>query len=162
MVYQYEREGKISRRDGGFDLAEVREQLARNLGTKKGGVPRKGDRQPVEQPERKPAAVREIPTPRAPGRFDAVSKADLEKASLAEQIRKKKRENDVGEGKLADVGKVNAWVAGMIIRAATILDRLPDELADRLSQMTDPVEIKSLLARELSRARTELAEYRAA
>jgi hypothetical protein len=65
------------------------------------------------------------------------------------------------QGDLVQLAVVNAWVAGMIIRAATILDRIPDEFADRLSQETDPVVIRDLLRTELGRARNELAEYRA-
>ena len=61
---------------------------------------------------------------------------------------------------LFDAVKVNGYISGMIIRAADILDRLPDELADRLAQMTEPNECKRLLATEIGRARAELAEYR--
>lgn len=60
---------------------------------------------------------------------------------------------------LIEFSKVNAWVAGMILRAASILDRIPDELSDRLAQQTDPIEVKKLLKTDIDRARRELAEY---
>jgi len=65
------------------------------------------------------------------------------------------------KGMLLDAARVNAYIGGMILRAAEVLDRLPDELADRLAQMSDPVACKELLRSELARARFELAEYRA-
>ena len=63
-------------------------------------------------------------------------------------------------GDLVDVAKVNAHVAGMITRAAGILDRIPAELGDRLAQISNPIECQKLLKAELDRARNELAEYR--
>jgi hypothetical protein len=63
-------------------------------------------------------------------------------------------------GDLVDVAKVNGFVAGMIVRAAGILDRIPAELGDRLSQISDPIACQKLLKTEIDRARHELAEYR--
>jgi hypothetical protein len=63
-------------------------------------------------------------------------------------------------GDLVDLAAVNAWVAGMITRAAGILDRIPAELGDRLSQISDPIACQKLLKAEIDRARNELAEYR--
>jgi transcriptional regulator with XRE-family HTH domain len=63
-------------------------------------------------------------------------------------------------GDLVDLGAVNAWVAGMITRAAGILDRIPAELGDRLAQISDPIACQKLLKAEIDRARHELAEYR--
>ena len=63
-------------------------------------------------------------------------------------------------GDLVDLGAVNAWVAGMITRAAGILDRIPAELGDRLAQISDPIACQALLKAEIDRARNELAEYR--
>ena len=64
-------------------------------------------------------------------------------------------------GDLVDLGAVNAWVAGMITRASGILDRIPAELGDRLSQISDPIACQKLLKAEIDRARHELAQYRA-
>jgi phage terminase Nu1 subunit (DNA packaging protein) len=67
----------------------------------------------------------------------------------------------MARGDLVDVARVNAFVAGMITRAAGILDRIPAELGDRLAQISDPIACRALLKAEIDRARNELAEYRA-
>ncbi|MCE5306762.1 MAG: hypothetical protein LLG20_03895, partial [Acidobacteriales bacterium] len=138
MVYQYRSEGKITPdASGQYDLDTVRQQLARNLGAKKGGVPRRGERGTVEVPQRK-QPVREAPRESArvqPGRFDAVSKADLEKAALAEKIRKEKRANDLADGKIINAEEAAiAWAeAGVKWRdaflglPAAVCNRLPAE-----------------------------------
>jgi hypothetical protein len=56
MVHRHERDGKIKRGDGGFDLDQVRLQLAQNLGSKQGGSPRRG-----------PVAVRRTTARMCPG-----------------------------------------------------------------------------------------------
>jgi len=164
MVYQYRSEGKITPdASGKYDLDTVRRQLASNLGTKRGGVPRRGERQKLTAAPKSHMVAHHAPpaTDEESGtEFNGKSKSDLEKAVLAEKLRKEKRENDVGEGKLVEVAKVNAYVAGMIIRAKTILASIQDELADRLAQEIDPVACKALLKREHNRALAELAEYR--
>ena len=88
------------------------------------------------------------------------SRADLEKSLLAERVKKERMSNAAQERSLVDIAKVNGWVAGMITRAAGILDRIPAELGDRLAQISDPIACRALLKAELDRARNELAEYR--
>ncbi|MCC6860865.1 MAG: hypothetical protein IT158_20020 [Bryobacterales bacterium] len=86
---------------------------------------------------------------------EARRRKEVALAELRElQVRREK-------GELLDAAKVNNYIGGMILRAAEILDRLPDELADRLAYLTDPVACKDLLRSELNRARDQLAEYRA-
>jgi hypothetical protein len=89
-----------------------------------------------------------------------LSRSALERELLAERIKKERLANDARSRTLVDVAKVNAHVAGMITRAAGILDRIPAELGDRLSQISDPIACRALLKGEIDRARNELAEYR--
>jgi hypothetical protein len=89
-----------------------------------------------------------------------LSRSDLEKSLLSERIKKERLSNRERELSLVDLAKVNAFVAGMITRAAGILDRIPAELGDRLSQISDPIACRALLKAEIDRARHELAEYR--
>jgi predicted DNA-binding transcriptional regulator AlpA len=88
------------------------------------------------------------------------SRSDLEAALLKERIKKERLSNDAREHSLVDLGKVNAFVCGMITRAAGILDRIPAELGDRLAQISNPIECQKLLKAELDRARHELAVFR--
>jgi hypothetical protein len=89
-----------------------------------------------------------------------LSRSDLEKSLLSERIKKERLSNRERDHSLVDLAKVNAWVAGMITRAAGILDRIPAELGDRLAQISDPIACQKLLKAEIDRARHELAEYR--
>jgi hypothetical protein len=102
-------------------------------------------------------AERVMPAPANPS--DEPSRADLENALLKQRIKKECLSNDARECSLVDLGKVNAWVAGMITRAAGILDRIPAELGDRLAQISNPIECQKLLKAELDRARNELAKF---
>jgi phage terminase Nu1 subunit (DNA packaging protein) len=118
---------------------------------------------------RRPAAakIQTLAAEQTPGTMPAPAdpssdpcKADLERALLAERVKKERMSNAAQERSLVDVAKVNAWVAGMITRAAGILDRIPAELGDRLAQISDPIACQKLLKGELDRARNELAQYR--
>src|ERR1039458_5249709 len=96
----------------------------------------------------------------APAGSSSESRFDLENSLLKERVKKQRLSNAAQERTLVDVAKVNAWVAGMITRAAGILDRIPAELGDRLAQISNPIECQKLLKGEIDRARNELAEYR--
>ena len=101
------------------------------------------------------------PPAKAPASPGSESRADLEHELLRERIKKERLANKERDHSLVDLSKVNAWVAGMITRAAGILDRIPAELGDRLSQISDPIACQKLLKAEIDRARHELAQYRA-
>src|ERR1035441_4880814 len=58
-----------------------------------------------------------MPAPASESRFD------LENSLLKERLKKQRLANAAQERTLVDLGKVNAFVAGMITRAAGILDR---------------------------------------
>jgi hypothetical protein len=64
------------------------------------------------------------------------------------------------KGELAPIGKVNAFVAGMVIRAREILTAMPSQLKDRLAQESRPAECEQLLTAEVRRALDGLSEFR--
>jgi hypothetical protein len=64
------------------------------------------------------------------------------------------------KGELAPIGEINAWVAGMILRARSILTRIGPELKDRLAQETNPHQCERLVVGEVNRALNELSEFR--
>lgn len=105
QVSHYKSACKITEEPGGgWDLEKVRTQLAANLSTKQGGVPRRGERAQMAQaantPERvTPKQPRPIASAEAP---PAGSIADLELQERAERVRDKRLRNDEREGKLVD------------------------------------------------------------
>jgi terminase small subunit / prophage DNA-packing protein len=64
------------------------------------------------------------------------------------------------KGELAPVKELNQHFATGILRARDILLRIPAELADRLAQTSDPIEVKNLLRAEIHRALKQLSEYK--
>ncbi len=149
------KEGRVTREpDGTYEVEKVRRQLAENSSAMK--------RRPTK---RQPAAVAtspvtEVATEGEPQDGGNHTLAEAERLLKWEQVRKQQFENAVREGNLAPIGEVNAWVAGMIIRAREILTRIGPELKDRLAQTVDPHECERLVAAETNRALNELAEFR--
>jgi hypothetical protein len=76
------------------------------------------------------------------------------------RVKERELELQVLEGKLVDVGQINSYVGGMIIRARDRLLRIGPELRDRLAQSTDPNTCQELVDTEVFLALSELAEYR--
>ena len=146
-VYAMVREGKIRReRDGKFDRAKVQAALAANLDTRQEAPSRgaNGAAQPFLMPQ-------------------APVKGTLAHAQLMHEQAKAARaalEAQRLEGRMVDVAKVNAWMAGVIVRARDILQRVGPELQDRLSQTSDPHACGALVTNEIIRALRQLSEYR--
>ena len=63
-------------------------------------------------------------------------------------------------GEFVEAEKVNAWIAGMIIKARDVLLRMPAELQDRLAQESDPANVRQLLDEEIRRALNCLGAYK--
>jgi hypothetical protein len=64
------------------------------------------------------------------------------------------------KGELASIGEINAFVAGMVLRARDILMRIAPELKDRLAQQANPHECEKLVRFEVERALNQLAEFK--
>jgi len=176
MVYQYEQEGKIQRRDGKFDLEAVRAQLAANLGTKQGGPPRKGKPAPPVEAGRQ-VEVEAEPQPHGgwlkreraiedeagdcflEENAPAGSKVDLEKKLLAERFRKARLQNDQAERILIDAEEAMAAWGNMITTARNKALMLPSELSRKLAMETDPVACEEILKAGIDAMLSELAEW---
>jgi hypothetical protein len=102
------------------------------------------------------AQQQEKPAPEAGDR--SYNEACTQEKWLAVEERKLKLAQRRGE--LVGIAEINAYVAGMIIRARDILLRIGPELRDRLSQETDPVRCEEWVAAEVNRSLAELAEFR--
>ena len=124
MIVKYKAAGRIQPLPNGlFDLEACRLMLGHTLGSKQGGVPRRGDRvKPkavapvvvtpiVEKKPRKLAAVAK-PKPTVVGQkiepSREQSKADLEREALSERIRRDRLRNDKEERRLVDRAEVES------------------------------------------------------
>ena len=85
---------------------------------------------------------------------DAARRKEIALADLRELELAQKR------GELVDLAEINAWVAGMIMRARDILMQLSGETRDRLARQKDPVKVGEVIDKEVRRALRELAEYK--
>jgi hypothetical protein len=176
MVYQYERDGKITRGAGGFDLEAVRAQLAHNLGEKRGGSPKRGNPATPEpavsrdasqvrpgivleaepQPHggwlRREHAIEDLDAPEG-------SKADLEKQLLAERVEQKRRDNEKESGKLIDADEAEKAWGDMVTTSRNKALMLPSELAPKLALEADPVVCEEILRAGIYSMLSELANY---
>jgi hypothetical protein len=154
--------GRVSREnDGTYDVAKVRKQLAENTNALKRRAKKK-------KPAVKPSAsgnqepLSAVTTPVTEIDEESGDRTLAEAQRQREWIRVQKDELDLARkrAELAPIGEINAWVAGMIIRAREILLRIAPELKDRLAQQPNPHECEKLVASEIGRALNELAEFK--
>lgn len=124
MIVKYKAAGRIQPLPNGlFDLAACRESLSHTLGSKQGGVPRRGDRveakkavAPVVVPivEKKPRKLAVVAKPKPAVIVQKIepskeqSKADLEREALSERIRRDRLRNDKEERRLVDRAEVES------------------------------------------------------
>ena len=108
MIYQYEREGKLKRPTGGYTVDDARAQLADTLGSKRGGVPRRGGPAPVPQAHQMGCRKAMLTESEVPPEINELSKSDLERMLLAERIRRERLANDEQERILIPAGEVRA------------------------------------------------------
>lgn len=137
------RDGRVAQgKDGRFDADQARKQLAAN------SHPKKRSKQATTAGEREPE----------PDDKDSIAEA----ARLLEweKLRKARIANEERLNLLVPLAPVNAWVAGMILRAKEVLFRIPKKLRDRIAQTTDPVACEQMLLDEVNKAVSELAEYK--
>jgi hypothetical protein len=77
-----------------------------------------------------------------------------------EKYREKRIKVDQEEGKLVEISAVNAFVAGMIIRARDELTRIGPEIRERLAQENDPIKCESMVSDRIFQVLEKLTEYR--
>ena len=98
--------------------------------------------------------------PELVGVGDAGTFAEAQRRREWLRVQKDELELARKRAELAPIGEINAFVAGMIVRARDILTRIGPELKDRLAQETDPHKCERLIVTETTRALNELAEFK--
>lgn len=174
--------GRVKREtDGSFDVESCRIALARNTHPIKSQSARAQQATSPVNNEAAPAAPLIAPAEpliEAGGDLlEGVAGVDLdsntldpEKNSIAEATRQlewaraRREQLRVAreEGVLVELGPVNAYVAGMIIRARDELTRIPTELRDALAHETDPLKIETTLRGRIDGVLVKMAEFRRA
>ena len=75
------------------------------------------------------------------------------------RLEKEKIELEARRCELVALVPINAYVAGMIIKAREQFTRIGPELRDRLAQETDPIACEAMISNRILRALNEMAEY---
>jgi hypothetical protein len=129
--------------DGSYDVEKCRAALAAN-----------------SNPVRVRAASAESePSDSAP---EGKSLAEASRKLEWEKVRALQQKTDAEAGKLADVARVNAFVAGMIMKARDELTRIGSESADVLARETDPAKCRSIIDDRIFQVLENLKEYQPA
>lgn len=155
--------GRITREpDGTYDVEKVRKQLAQNSNAlKRRTSPKKaaakGDN---HQPDAITGLIATPITEEAEPDSGDRTLAEAQRQREWVRVEKDKLALERERAQLAPIGEINAWVAGMVIRAREILLRIAPELKDRLAQQTNPHECEKLVDFEVRRALNELAEFK--
>jgi hypothetical protein len=76
-----------------------------------------------------------------------------------EKVRALKLKTDREEGRLVELSVINAFVAGMIMKARDELVRIGAELADSLAQTSDPVKCRALVDDRINQALFNLKTF---
>jgi hypothetical protein len=76
------------------------------------------------------------------------------------RVQKDQLELDLRRQQVVELAPINAWGAGMILKAREELLRIAPELRDRLAQEADPIACEQLVAARIQSALNVLAEYR--
>lgn len=77
-----------------------------------------------------------------------------------ERVRAAQIKSDREEGRLVALDPVNAYVAGMILKAREELTRIPTEMRDVLAHETDPIRCEELMQRRIEDVLAKMAVYR--
>jgi hypothetical protein len=148
--------GRVTReKDGTYSVEKVRRQLAQNTDARKRRIPKNDELPLATDGVFVPATEEDDP--------ETSNRTFTEAQRRREWLRVKRDELDLARkrAELAPIGEVNAWVAGMVIRAREILLRIGPELRDRLAQTSNPNDCQELIDREIRRALNELSEFKA-
>jgi hypothetical protein len=170
MVYRHERDGKIQRGDGGFDLEQVRRQLAENLRGKQGGSPRGGKTAPAADPTESGRSVLVECEPQPHGgwlkREHAVeeeigpnSLAAAQKRKEFANARKAEVHADRLEGKFADLAEVKLMASSLVASAKTRLRGIGNKIAPLVAIESDAAACQVMIDAEVDEALTELAQW---
>ncbi|HUQ90901.1 MAG TPA: hypothetical protein VM120_04405 [Bryobacteraceae bacterium] len=142
--------------DGGYDVEKCRVALERNTNPEK-------SRQAKAQ-QRKAAAVTTVTTDRPQSEDSAGSPERTYSEALRQQawvkLERDKLDLQKRQAELVELGPINAFIAGMILRARDEMVRIAPELRDQLAQEADPIRCEAMLAKRIERSLGAMAEYR--
>jgi hypothetical protein len=150
-----ETDGRVPKRVNGlFDVEACRAAMAANSHPTKA---RAGRSQQQHKPVIVPAAVE--PDEEGP---PAQSIAEAARQLEWEKVRAIRQKTDREEGRLVELIAVNAFVAGMIMKARDELIRIGAEIADVVACESDPVKCRATIDDRIGQALENLKEYRPA
>jgi hypothetical protein len=154
--------GRISREpDGSYDVTKVRTQLGATANKAKSRKSRKHSESHLGVVNGVVGEAVHVPVAKG-NKIDGQNRTFAEAQRLREWLRVERDRLELlrKRSELVPIAEINAFVAGMIIRAREILVRIAPELKDHLAQTANPHECEKLVAGEVARALNELAEYR--
>ena len=166
-VTKYVAKGMPVRADGRLDWPEV------DIFRKSYNIPERSgnfaSRAAESEPEiAVPSAPAAIPVPAKPNqpednvRTDDGTRAEASRQLEWQRVRSLQLKVDREEGRLVALDQINAFVAGMILKARDELTRIPMEVRDVLAQESDPIRCGHLIETKIQAALVKLSEYRIA
>lgn len=146
--------GRVPKRsdDGKWDVEECSAAMARNSNPT---MSKYGRMQQNRKPDQPPEPELEDYTP-----LDD-SLAEANRLLEWEKIRALKQKTDRDAGLLVEVAEVNAFVAGMIMKARDDLSRIGSEVADRLAQEVSPAGCRRVVEDRIFQVLESLREFTA-
>jgi hypothetical protein len=96
------------------------------------------------------------------GQTDKSTRAEASRQLEWQRVRSLQLKVDREEGRLVPLDQINAFVAGMILKARDELTRIPLEVRDVLAQESDPIRCGHLIETKIQAALVKLSEYRIA
>lgn len=153
-----ETDGRVPKRVNGlFDVDACRKAMSANSHPTKARAGRSQQQKPVVVP----AAV--VP-PAGPDEEGPPPQSIAEAARQLEwqKVRALTLKSDLAEGRLVELVAVNAFVAGMIMKARDELVRIGAEIADALARESDPAKCRAALDDRIFQTLANLKEYRPA
>jgi hypothetical protein len=146
-----ERAGRVKKlSDGSFDVEACRTAIEANSSPRHSRIARIQQNRPV------PTVIEATPEEITANRTLAEAARQLE----WEKLRAQKQKTDREAGLLCEVSAVNAYVAGMIIKARDDLSRIGQEISDRLANETDAVKCRVIVDDRIFQVLESLKEYR--
>jgi len=149
-VYDALTQGRIQRNsDGKIDPEQADKDWLERTNVNKSRQKRETDAGSADEPRHSSA-----------GSTDGTSYFEAQRQREWIRVEKEKLELDLRREQVVELAPINAWGAGMILKAREELLRIAPELRDRLAQETDPIACEKLVAARVNAALSVLAEYR--
>ena len=145
-LHKAEKAGRVKQEpNGGFDIEKCRKALAENSNPEK---------QRQARSQRKSPATSQNAESGEHTYSEALRRREWLKVEKEELSLERQR------GELVELTPINAFVAGMILKAQEELLRIGPELRDRLAQETDSIKCEGLVTAKIEQALNHLAQYR--